>query len=70
MFKMFKNKRKLTDFKIQLLEGDGSVSTVDTMVEVKQATKDRDIYSIFIPLPSGEIVSISMNNHGQYQLKD
>ena len=70
MFKMFKSKRQLTDFKIRLLEEDGSTSDVDSMAEAKQATKKRNIYGMYIPLPSGEIVSISMNNHGQYQLKD
>ena len=70
MFNLFKSKGELSDFKIQLLEEDGSVSIVNTMAEAKQATKDRDIYGIFIPLPSGEMVKISMNNLGMYQLKD
>jgi len=70
MFEFFKSKGELSDFKIELLEEDGSVSLVDSMREAKLAIKNRDIYSMYIPLPSGEMVTISLNNYGKYQLKD
>ena len=70
MIKLFKSKGQLTDFKIRLLEEDGSSSTVNSMDEVKKAAKERDIYDIYIPLPSGEVIRITKNNYGKYQLKD
>jgi hypothetical protein len=70
MFKIFKMKGKLTDFKIELLEENGSISIVNSMSEAKRATRERDIYDIRIPLPSGEMLSVSLNNYGKYQLKD
>lgn len=70
MFEFFKSKGELSDFKIRLLEEDGSLSAVESMTEAKRAMEHRIIYDVIISLPNGEVVKLSMDNRGGYKLKD
>lgn len=69
MFSIF-GKGQLSDFKIKLLEEDGTTSIVSSMDEAKKAIQERNIYDLYIPLPNGEVIRMTQNTYGNYQLKD